>query len=199
MRASRRDCADAGKGTAHPDTLTQPSPGGRGFCDVALLNLLIHRPSRLERPQPAVEHARHLHRLIRRDLAVHHRLDRRIVGGHDVAHPSSLGEIDGDRPRARPRLQPVEAEARRHHIAGDRLVDDDPRHRRPVFPVERRPQQSRPIARTRQFSGRIARLSGHEPPALIAYRSLLQSCRHSRLHGHNVHDMFFLARITSAF
>ncbi len=115
MRAPRRDCADVAKGTAHPHTLTQPSPGGRGLCHVGSFILLILPPRRLERPAPTVEDPRHRQRLIRRDLAGNHRLHGGIVARQNVG---IRGQIELDGSTARARHQPVDDEPRRDLIAG---------------------------------------------------------------------------------
>jgi hypothetical protein len=55
-------------------TLTQPSPEGRGLFYLVVLDIIRRAiaptfpPRRLDRLAPPVEHPRHLHRLVRRDL-----------------------------------------------------------------------------------------------------------------------------------
>jgi hypothetical protein len=135
VRAWRRSYAGTGEGAA--GTLTQPSPGGRGLCRDSSFVPLLLPPRRLDGLAPPIEHARDLHRLVRRNLAGRHCPDRRIKRRHDVARPHPLGQVDRDRPAALPRLQPVEAEPGRHHIAGERFVDYHPRHRGSLLGSER--------------------------------------------------------------
>ncbi len=147
---------------------------------------------RLERPQPAVEDARHRQHLVRRDLAVGHRLHRRVIGRHDVAGARDIGQIDLDLAAARARHQPADDEARRHRVAGERLVDDDAGGGDVLALRQRLAQHGGAIARAGFLPRRIARLSGQEPPVGVAHRSLVES-----VHGHVLAmlDMFTICSI----
>src|SRR5260221_8490283 len=83
---------------------------GRGrFFRYPLTEFLLPLP-RLQRLHLAVEDARYRQRLVGRDLARRHRLQRRVEGGDDIAGAGARGEIERDRPAARSRRQTVEEE-----------------------------------------------------------------------------------------
>jgi hypothetical protein len=140
------------------------------------------RPRRqLERPQPAVEHPAHLQRLVGRDLAGRHRPQGDVIGRDDIAGACTLGEIELDRPAARPRLQPADDEARRDHVAGERLVDDDAGGGDVLALAQRLAQHGRAVARAGPLAGRVAGTPRDEPASGVALCPVNRSL-HMRLH-----------------
>jgi hypothetical protein len=128
---------------------------------------------RLQRPQPAVEHARHGQRLVGRDLAGGHRGDGRVRCRENVGGARALRQVELDRPAARARHQAVDDEARRHGVAGKRLVDDDAGRGEILAVGQRCAQDRRAIARAGLLAGRISRLTGYEPPVAVSCRDVL--------------------------
>src|SRR5258708_23189951 len=79
----------------------------------------------LQRAQPAVQHLCDGERLVGRNLARRHRGNRRVRRGEYVGGLLAPGEVERYGAPARTRRQPVDDEACRHDIAGERLVNDD--------------------------------------------------------------------------
>jgi hypothetical protein len=118
----------------------------------------------LERPQPAVEDARHRQRLLGRDLARRHGGEGGVEGGDDIARPDALRHVEADRPAARHRRdEAADAEAR------ERAVDEGAVEKRGLALLQRLGEQRRAVLRPRALALGIARAAREEPPIRAAH------------------------------
>jgi hypothetical protein len=178
------------QGVCRRGALTLPSPAGRGFrrCGggsvlFRLVLLLLERdvagdslPARhisfglpgLERLEAAVEGAGNGQRLVRGDLARRHGQHRRVEHRDDVAGPGRLGNVELDRPAARRRHEMAEDEARRHRVAGLRLVDEDAADDPLLAVRDELAQPRRAVTRARPLPIGIAGLAGEKAAGGVA-------------------------------